>query len=160
VRTGTGATTPSLPFTVAPDLYSITSLSPPTAYQGDGPVSLAFQGTSFPNPGAVIEVQPPGGTFGGVAVTPGTSTASMVTGTISLAGQPEGSWLARIAFSDGTFSAAWPFRVLSNQAILRDRRFAAAGARRAAGATKTTVTFQVANLRPPYSGVKVAMFDP
>jgi hypothetical protein len=159
VRTGTGATTATRPFTVATSGYTIGSLSPQTMYQGDNPVTLTFSGATLPNPGATIEVQPPGGAFGDVPVAAGTSTATAVSGAINLAGpplRPEGSWLARVRFADGTYSAAWPFRVLSSQAILRDitpDRSAAAG-------TTKSVTFEVANLRPPWAGVRVAFVDP
>jgi uncharacterized protein (TIGR03382 family) len=166
VRAGTGATTISLPFTVQADSPTINTFSPATAYQGDGcaacaPLTLTFQGANFVPPTA-IQVQPPGGSFGDVPVsmtTPGSDTVAA--GTLSLVGRPEGSWLARLTFGDGQSSAAWPFRVLSNQAILRDLAAVPAPERSgAAGTSKTSITFQVANLRPPYSGVKVMFRGP
>jgi hypothetical protein len=168
VRTGTGATTPTLPFAVAADQPTVSTFSPATAYQGDGcaqagcaPVTLTFTGSSFPNPNALIQVQKPGGTFGTAGVTTTTSTSNTVAATMSLVGQPEGAWLARIDFGAGLYSAAWPFRVLSNQAILRDVQAAPVPERSgAAGTTKTTVTLQGANLRPPYAQVRVAFVDP
>ena len=160
VRSGSGAATSTLPFTVAAGQPVIATFSPPTAYQGDAPVTLTFTGTSFLSP-ATIQVQKPGGAFTAAPVTTTTSTSTTVAGTTSLVGQPEGAWLARIDFGNGIFSAAWPFRVLSNQAILRD--FAAAPAPErsgAVGASKTSVTLQVANVRPPYSGVRVMFRGP
>jgi hypothetical protein len=161
VRTGAGATTASLPFTVAADQPNITTFAPATAYQGDGPLTLTFSGTAFVTPTS-IQVQAPGSTFTAAPVTMTIANSSTAAeGTISLVGQPEGAWLARIDFGNGLFSAAWPFRVLSNQAILRDYVASPAPERSgAAGTSKTTVTFEVANLRPPYSGVRVEMFDP
>jgi hypothetical protein len=89
------------------------------------------------------------------------NSAVSAAGTISLVGKPEGSWLARIAISDGTYSAAWPFRVLSNQAILRGYAADPVPERSgAAGTIKDSVTFDVANLRPPYADVRIWMFDP
>jgi hypothetical protein len=166
VRTGTGATTGSLPFTVQADQASISTFAPATAYQGDGcatctPLTLTFQGTNFATPTA-IQVQPPGGSFGDVPVTMTTSTSTtLAEGTLSLVGRPEGAWLARLTFGDGQSSAAWPFRVLSNQAILREVRADPTPERSgAAGTSKTSITFEVANLRAPYSGVKVMFRGP
>jgi hypothetical protein len=159
VRTGTGATTAPVAFAVVSSTYTITSLAPATAYQGDNPVTLTFGGVGLPFPDATIQVQPPGGAFGDVPVAAGTSTAAAVTGTLNLAGppvRPEGAWLARIRFADATYSAAWPFRVLSNQAILRD----VAPDRSAAAGTTKTVTLEVANLRPPWNLVDVVFVDP
>jgi hypothetical protein len=170
VRTGTGATTGSLPFLVQADQPTISTFAPATAWQGDGcptcaPRTLTFTGASFATPTA-IQVQPPGGSFGDVPVTMTTSNqATTAVGTINLVGQPEGAWLARLVFAAGTpaeqSSAAWPFRVLSNQAILRDVAASPVPERSgAAGTTKTSITFQVANLRPPYPGVKVMFRGP
>jgi hypothetical protein len=161
VRTGTGATTGALTFTAVADQPEVYSLTPPTAYQGDDPVTLTFTGDGFVVPTS-IQVQAPGAsTFTPVTAMTVSNSAVSSAGTISLVGKPEGSWLARIAFSDGTYSAAWPFRVLSNQAILRGYVADPVPERSgAAGTAKDSVTFDVANLRPPYADVRIWMFDP
>jgi hypothetical protein len=162
VRNGAGAPTASVPFTVQADAPTVSTFSsnPAPSYQGDASVVLTFTGTNFPA-GSAIQVQPPGGAFGDAPVTPGTANGTTVTGTISLAGRPEGSYLARISFGGGGLSAAWPFRVLSNQAILRDMLADPDPDRSGPqGTVKTSLTLQAANLRPPYSGVRIVMRGP
>ncbi len=160
VQNGAG-TTLGLAFSVAADAASVTTFatSPAPPYQGDAAVTLSFGGTNLS--GSTIEVQPPAGAFGDVPVTAAGSTATTATGTIDLVGRPEGSYLARIVYGVGGSSAAWPFRVLSNQAILRDYVASPSPERSGPqGTLKSTVTFEVANLRPPYADVRVIFRGP
>jgi hypothetical protein len=72
-----------------------------------------------------------------------------VAGTLDLVGKPEGSWLVRLAYPDGA-SSPFAFRVLSNQAILRD-----ASPRGGEQGRSVPVALTVGNLRPPYADVRV-----
>jgi hypothetical protein len=149
VRNGSGGTTGTLTFTIATNQPSVTTFSPSTAYQGET-VTLTFQGTNF-GASATIEVQPPGGPFAAISTGAVTGCPSCsVSGTLNLAGQPEGSWLARVNFGGGIISGAWPLRVLSNQAILQDM-----SPRSGPQGSTTPVTLQGANLRQPYAGIRV-----
>ncbi len=162
VRNGTGATTGTVPFTVRADYPFISSFAPATAYQGDNPVTLTFTGTSVPT-GTTIEVQPPVGAFGDVTVTTGAvscTSGCTVSGTLSLASQPAGSWLARLRYSPTETSEAWPFRVLSNQAILQSYAATPDPQRSGPQGTSKSATLDVANLRPPYANVRVAFRCP
>jgi hypothetical protein len=159
VQNAAGTATAALPFLVQADPPAVTTFStdPAPPYQGDPSVLLTFGGTSLPT-GSTIQVQPPGGAFGDVPVTEGAPSADpsrSVTGTISLAGRPDGS------FGGGGLSAAFPFRVLSNQAILRDMLSDPDPDRSGPqGSVKTTVTLQATSLRPPYSEVRVLVRGP
>jgi hypothetical protein len=162
VRNGAGAPTAEVDFLVQADAATVATFatSPAPPYQGDAAVVLTFTGTGFPA-GSTIQVQPPGGAFGGVPVTPGAVSATSVAGTISLAGRPEGAYLARVDLGGAGLTAAWPFRVLSNQAILRDMLADPDPDRSGPqGTTKATLTLQATNLRPPYSDVRVLLRGP
>jgi hypothetical protein len=162
VRNGAGAPTASVSFLVQADPPAVATFAtvPAPPYQGDASVQLTFNGSNFPA-GSAIQVQPPGGAFGGVPVTTGTATTTSVVGTISLAGRPEGDYLARIAFSGGGLSSAWPFRVLSNQATLRDMLSNPPPDRSGPqGSVKTTLTLQATNLRTPYPDIRVLVRGP
>jgi hypothetical protein len=161
VRNGAG-TTGTLPFTVAADASTVTTFStnPAPPYQGDAAVTLTFGGTNLGS-ATEIEVQPPAGAFGGVPVSGFSAAAATASGTISLVGRPEGSYLARVIYAGGGSSAAWPFRVLSNQAILRDYSASPAPERSGPqGTTKSSITFQVANLRQLYTDARVTFRGP
>jgi hypothetical protein len=162
VRNGTGAPTAPVGFLVQADPPAVSTFSttPAPPYQGDASVQLSFTGTNFPG-GALVQVQPPGGAFGGVPVTPGTATSTTVTGTISLAGEPEGAYYARLDFGGGALSSAWPFRVLSNQPILRDMLSDPDPDRSGPqGSVKTALTLQATNLRPPYGDIRAIVRGP
>jgi hypothetical protein len=99
-----------------------------------------------------VQVQPPGGAFRPPLASTVDAGGASVSAPLSLAGEPEGSWLARVWFpGTGTASGTWTFRVLSNQAILQ----AASVRGREQGAATIPVTLTAANLRPPLSGVRV-----
>ncbi|MFY3744294.1 MopE-related protein [Anaeromyxobacter sp. Red801] len=150
VRSGQGADSARLPFVVGASPAQVTGFSPATAYQGDA-VTLAFAGTGFPAD-AQVQVQPPGGAFRPPLASTVDAGGTSVSAPLSLDGEPEGSWLARVWFPGaGTASGTWTFRVLSNQAILQ----AASVRGREQGAAAIPVTLTAANLRPPLSGVRV-----
>jgi hypothetical protein len=102
-----------------------------------------------------VQAAPPSGAFESLATSSCAGGCTSVSGTLSLVGRPEGSWLVRLAYPDGTASSPYAFRVLSNQAILRgvDPRGGAQGALR-------PVTLTVGNLRPPLDAVRVQFVAP
>jgi uncharacterized protein (TIGR03382 family) len=159
VQNGTGVRSNAVNFTVGTNPPTITSFTPATAYEGNPSVPLQFIGTNFP-PNSGIEVEAPGSTtYASLASPPSTSTT--VTATLSLAGQPEGTWNVRIRLGGpgSPSTVAWPLRVLSNQAILRSYGPAQSGM---VGTTTGGFTFQVSNLQgwPDLSGVRAVFFDP
>ncbi len=145
VRTGSGQAGP-LAYTIDSNPPQANSLSPASAYQGDQPV-VTVTGTNLA--GGVLQYQPPGGAF--VTATSTSSTATSATGTIDLIGTPVGTYQVRLQFPTGAFSASLPFSVLSNAAVLQAVR-PGSGVQ---GINPLTVTLDVANLRPPASGVTV-----
>jgi MYXO-CTERM domain-containing protein len=148
VRNGTGLTSSSgVRFDVGASQAVISNLSPGSAWQGDV-LTVTFTGSGFPA-GTRIEAAPPSGAFALIPVA--AVTCAGVCGTLELAGKPAGTWLLRLAYPDGGgASGAWSFRVLSNQAILRD-----ASPRGGAQGATIPVTLTAANLRLPLSEVRV-----
>jgi hypothetical protein len=138
-------------FRVGAQLVQITGVSPASAWQGDT-VAVTFTGSGFPG-GVKVQAAPPSGSFRDLGTAPCAGCTSVV-GTLPLAGEPEGSWLVRLAYPDGTSSSPYAFRVLSNQAILRD-----ASPRGAAQGAPVAATLTVGNLRPPYDAVRVRLSD-
>jgi hypothetical protein len=179
---GNTLTSNAVSFTVGSNPPTITSLTPPTAYQGNPSVALTFTGTNIPS-GSVIQYELPGSSTWITAGTPATTGCSGspalctgVTGTLDLiqssppgGPQPAGLWYVRVLLP-GTAAAMppWPLRVLSNQAILQSYTAAPAPTQSGkVGDTKTGFTFNVSNLQgwttagvPNLSGVQVAFFDP
>jgi len=133
---------------------SVSGLAPGTGYQGQAEV-LTITGSGFV-PGSFLEAAPPGGSFTALGSPstpncPGTCTS--VVGTLDLTGKPEGSWLVRARYPDSSSSSAFSFRVLSNQAILRD-----ATPRGGAQGESVPVVLTASNLRSPFSAIRV-VFD-
>jgi hypothetical protein len=176
VRNGAGATSNAVSFTVGSNPPRIDSFTPPTAYQGNPAVPLAFTGLNFPQ-GSVIEIAAPGSTTYVASGSPATTGCSGspvvlctgVQGTLNLiqspgVPQPEGTWNVRIRLGGaGPSTVSYPLRVLSNQAVLRSYAAAPVPAQSGkVGDTKTGFTFQVSNLQgwPDLSTVRVAFIDP
>jgi hypothetical protein len=163
VRNGSGVVSNAVPFHVGSAQPTILTLSPPTAYQGDV-VELRFDGSGFPAGARLQAAPPPGSTFGAPLADVPTCTAipTRVCGSLDLRGRPEGSWLVRLHYPDPdgagpeteAFSATWSFRVLSNQAVLRD-----VSPRGGVVGPPVTVTLTAGNLRPPYGDIRV-LFTP
>jgi MYXO-CTERM domain-containing protein len=152
VRNGTSAPSYRLSgaatFTVGAPPPSVTGLSPASAYQGTT-VTLTFTGNGFStSPAPTIELQPPGGTFSSAGVTPASSTATSVSGSVSFAQKPEGFWLARLRFDSVAVSSAFSLRVLSSQIVLQGASPRGASA----GLASVPVTLTATNLRPLPSG--------
>ncbi|HET9552766.1 MAG TPA: MopE-related protein [Anaeromyxobacteraceae bacterium] len=130
---------------------AISTLSPSSAFQGDT-VTLTMTGASIPA-GSVIEARAPGAASFTALPVVGTPTATTLQGSLVLVGQPEGQWDVEVRYPAGT-SSTFPFRVLSNQAVITSPPDPAGAAQ---GAT-VPVTIGVANLRPttpPVGGVTV-----
>ncbi len=132
----------SLTFTVsatAPRVDTM-SVSPSSPYQGDT-VTLAFTGANLGGATGGT-VQPP---VGAVFAAPlsGVPTATSASVTVNLAGKPAGLYSAALTFPGGVTSSSFPFRVLSNVAVLQS--VAPAGG--AQGANPLTVTFTASNVR-------------
>jgi hypothetical protein len=146
VRSGQGVDSNALTFRAGAAPPQVLGVSPGTGYQGEV-VLVVFTGSGFPA-GSVVQAAEPAGAFVSLPSTMVGTTE--VRGTLDLAGRPEGSWLVRILYPDATTSSTFPFRVLSNQAILRD-----AVPRGAAQGGSVPVTLTVGNLRPPLGSVRV-----
>ena len=146
VKNGTGRSLTTLTYTIDANPPEASSLSPASAYQGDMPV-ITVTGTNLT--GAVVQYQPPGGTF--IDATFPSSSATSATGTFNLVGSPAGTYQVRLKLPSGAFSASLPFSVISNTAILQSIS-PGSGAQ---GLNPVAVTLNVANLRPPSSGVTV-----
>jgi Putative metal-binding motif len=155
-NTGLPAATP-VPFLIQASVPSVSALQPGSAYQGDQP-TLEVTGAAFPvQPRTTIEVRPPGGAFAAIATTGGTTS---VRGVLDLIGAPPGSMPAgqydvRLSFDFGGglvgASSSFPFRVLSNTALITATPAPPSGAQGAL----LSVTLSVSNVRPPLAGVSV-----
>jgi hypothetical protein len=155
VRSGASGSmqTNSLPFTISTNPPEISALVPPFGYQGELK-QVVVQGNSLPA-GTVVQFGPAGGTFADVPTS--ALTASSATGTFDLRGTPQGSVAAgayqvRLKLPAGAgFSAALPFGVTSNTAILQS----VSPASGLQGANPVVVTFNVANLQPSQGSPQV-----
>jgi hypothetical protein len=182
VRTGLGTsqspyrTSNAVVFSIGTATVAITSFQPSTAYQGDPSLILTFTGSNLPSNTTVEIESPSSSTF--VALPPpkisctgsppsATCTVSVQKSMVQSPGvpEPEGQWQARVRYGTqptDPASSAWPLRVLSNQAILRDYSNVPdpqqAGM---VGSAKTSLTFQVSNIRgPDFKSVRVLFMDP
>jgi hypothetical protein len=132
----------------------VVAVSPGTGYQGEQ-VVVTFNGSGFVA-GTVVQAAEPSGSFGSSAVVSTTVVGpTEVQGNLDLTGKPEGQWLLRLLYPDGSSSTTFSFRVLSNQAILFD-----AVPRGGAQGEVKSVTLTVGNLRPPAGGVRVRFKPP
>jgi len=152
VHNSTGSPSAPALFRIGAQTVQITGVSPASAWQGDT-VQVTFTGTGIPQ-GVKVQAAPPSSSFADLPTGACTGGCTSVSGTLALAGKPEGSWLVRLAYPDGTSSSPYAFRVLSNQAILRD-----ASPRGGAQGGSVAVTLTVGNLRPPYDQVRVTLSD-
>jgi MYXO-CTERM domain-containing protein len=112
----------SLPviFTISSSVPEVTLVSPQTAYQGETKV-IAFNGTGIQSgAGLAAQIRKLDGTWVDFGTTTWVSTL-LVNGTLSLSvgSWPDGEYQVRLKFADGTLSASFPFRILSNTATLR-----------------------------------------
>jgi len=139
VHCGTGVSA-SQTFTITAGAPSLDGVSPQSAYQGETDKAVNFTGSNLPNGiGLAAQIRKLDGTwvdFGSTLWVDDTT----VTGTLSLT--PAGSWPAgeyqvRLKFPDGSASASFPFRVLSNAATLYS--ISPAGAMQGANVATLTV---------------------
>jgi len=154
VRNQGGRQSAARPFLVQANPPTVSGLSPQTAWQGDT-VTVTFTGQDLPA-GTVVEARTPGGAFAALAPT-GTPGATSVSAILDLVGappgsMPEGEYDLRLGFTaDGTVSASYPFRVLSNTAVVTGTPTPSSGTQGGSAA----VTVPVSNIRPPTGQVRV-----
>lgn len=98
----------------SPPLVTGLSLNPTRPYQGES-ITLSFGGTSLGNANQITIVPPTGASW----TVPATANATLVTGTASLVGRPDGLYDAYLGFTGGGTSSTFSFRVFSNVAVLR-----------------------------------------
>jgi hypothetical protein len=134
---------------------AVTNLSVGSGYVGESKVLTIF-GSNLPG-GSVLEARPPGGAFAALPVPASpAASATQVSGTLDLAGAAVGSWDVRLRYPAGLGnSSTFPFRVLSNVAVITSTPAPAGGAQ---GLT-VPVVLTVSNVNPPsgaVAGVTVA----
>jgi hypothetical protein len=158
VHNGTSTSGAPFPLSVQTNVPTVTTLSPGSAYQGEQKtLTISGSGFSTTTP-PVLQARPPGGSFADLAPT-GTPTATSVSGVLDLIGSPPGSapagaWDVRLKFDSVSFSSTFPFRVLSNSAIITATPVPGGGVQGAS----PSVTLTVSNLRPttpPLAGIIV-----